>query len=97
MLAILIKHFLIESKPAKQPTASKKSKEQSHTSKIFTKEVIERGDESYRNFDPNLAQQTTDIIGKHIYEFRQSADSASREDVPEIFVLLIAHFEMYPE
>ena len=31
------------------------------------KEVIERGDEQYQNFNTESAGQTTDIIGKHIY------------------------------
>jgi hypothetical protein len=37
---------------------------------MFTKDVIERGDEQYRNFKKATATQTTDIIGKHLYEFR---------------------------
>jgi hypothetical protein len=64
----------------------------------FTKEVIEKGDDQYRHFVKETAEQTTDIIGKHLYEFRQfSGASVDKEDVPEIFVLLVSYFEVYPE
>lgn len=36
--------------------------------------------------------QTFDVIGKHIYEFKRKHS----EDVPEIFVLLVAYFESQP-
>jgi hypothetical protein len=36
----------------------------------FFKEVIERGDEQYLHFNPETATHTTDVIGKHIYEFK---------------------------
>lgn len=61
----------------------------------FFKEIIESGDEQYRNFNAqNVVSQSTDIIGKHIYEFKQISDSKSIENVPEIFVLLISYFEV---
>ena len=44
------------------------------------------------NFDADSALQTQDIIGKHLYEFRRK----SRDDVPEIFILLVTYFEVQP-
>jgi hypothetical protein len=65
---------------------------------MFSKEVIEKGDDQYLNFNKHTAEWTTDIIGKHLYEFRQYDGAASdKEDVPEIFVLLISFYEVYPE
>lgn len=65
---------------------------------MFSKEVIEKGDDQYLNFNKHTATWTTDIIGKHLYEFRQYDGATSdREDVPEIFVLLISYFEVQPE
>ena len=37
--------------------------------------------------------QTQDIIGKHICEFKRKG----KDDVPEIFILLVNHFEVNPE
>ena len=67
----------------------------------FFKEVLERGDEQYRNFNPATATQTTDVIGKHLYEFKRKnfEDEESKDDkdsVPEIFVLLVSYFEVQP-
>ena len=68
----------------------------------FFKEVLERGDEQYRNFNPATATQTTDVIGKHLYEFRrktfegESELGDNKESVPEIFVLLVSYFEVQP-
>lgn len=57
------------------------------------KEVLEKGEDRYLNFKPEIAVQTTDVIGKHIYEFpRKPADK-----IPEIFTLLVTYFDMYPE
>ena len=64
---------------------------------LFTKEVLERGDEQYLNFNPDTATQTTDVIGKHIYEFKQHSGSKSRDEVPEIFLLLVSFFEVQPQ
>lgn len=35
----------------------------------FKKEVIEKGDDYYLNFDTSQAKMTYDIIGKHLSEF----------------------------
>ena len=37
--------------------------------------------------------QTFDIIGKHIYEFKNKGG----DSVPDVFILLISFFEMHPE
>jgi hypothetical protein len=63
------------------------------TQAMFYKEVIERGDEQYLHFNQDTATQSTDIIGKHLYEFKQYPGSA-KDDVPEIFVLLVSYFEV---
>lgn len=53
------------------------------------KEVIEKGDDQYLDFHRDQAVQTYDVLGKHIYEFKRKSD----DDIPEIFVLLVAYFE----
>jgi hypothetical protein len=59
--------------------------------------VIERGDEMYRHFKKATATQTTDVIGKHLYEFKQPPGAnPDQEDVPVIFVLLVSYFEVQP-
>jgi hypothetical protein len=66
----------------------------------FFKEVLERGDEQYLNFNPETATHTLDVIGKHIYEFKQKIledGSICQDNVPEIFMLLISYFEVQPE
>lgn len=35
------------------------------------KDVLEKGDDQYLNFDPDTAVQSFDIMGKHIQEFRR--------------------------
>lgn len=40
--------------------------------------------------DPSACCQTQDIIGKHIYEFKRK----DPDSVPEIFILLVAYFEI---
>lgn len=57
------------------------------------KEVIEKGEERYKNFNRDEAVQTADVIGKHIYEFKRKEN----EYVPEIFILLITFFEVNAE
>lgn len=54
--------------------------------------MIEKGDERYHNFDLRTAVQSTDLIGKHVYEFKRKEN----ELVPEIFILLITYFEVNP-
>jgi len=56
----------------------------------FTKDVLEKGDDLYNNFSIEGAVQTTDVIGKHIYEFQRK----DKEKVPEIFVLIVSFFEI---
>ena len=61
---------------------------------------MERGDEQYLNFNPETATHTTDIIGKHIYEFKQRTfedGTFNQDNVPEIFTLLISFFEVQPD
>jgi hypothetical protein len=54
------------------------------------------------NFNPETATLTTDIIGKHLCEFRknnfneESKMKNSENSVPEIFVLLVSFFEVQP-
>jgi hypothetical protein len=43
--------------------------------------------------------QTTDIIGKHLYEFKQRTfenQTPNKDDVPEVFILLVSYFEVQP-
>jgi hypothetical protein len=54
---------------------------------------MEAGDMSYMNYDRWQAVQTYDIIGKHIYEFK----SKGKDEVPDIFILLVSYFEITPE
>lgn len=57
------------------------------------KDVIDRCEERYKNFDPETAVPTYDIMGKHIMEFRRRHS----QYVPEIFVLLVSFFEVHPQ
>jgi len=50
--------------------SSRRSKMTGTTEIQFTKEIIERGDENYRHFNKQTAEQTFDVVGKHLYEFR---------------------------
>eukprot|EP00347_Sterkiella_histriomuscorum_P023598 403334044 len=59
----------------------------------FTKEVLERGDEQYMDFNISTACQTVDVIGRHIYQFQRQQGSL----IPDIFLLLVTFFESSPE
>lgn len=57
-----------------------------------SKEVLDKGDDKYLNFDLASAVQTTDVIGKHIYEFKRREG----DQVPELFTLIVLYFEAFP-
>ena len=56
-------------------------------------DVIEKGNDRYKNYDPQNQNLTNDIIGKHIQEFQRETP----ESVPDIFIALINYFEEFPE
>jgi len=45
------------------------------------------------NFNSDLTIQTTNILGKHIYEFPRKLG----DKIPEIFILLVTYFDTFPE
>lgn len=57
----------------------------------MAKDVINRGDYAYKDFDTQNVKQTTDILGKHIYEFKRRENDL----IPEIFILIVSFFEVH--
>jgi hypothetical protein len=63
---------------------------------VCSKQVLDKGEDKYADYDTDLAIQTYDIIGKHISQFKRPEPQSihgTDGDIPECFMLLVNYFE----